>query len=368
MAMATNSQVEGSWSPIAARIKAARSVSVSVSICFRVSLNLSTFPVDGIAKRPAVGNYLKAGCRASKQWALKFPAVDALGFACGPRNGVTVLDVDEARESLLGDAFARFGRSPVVIRTASGKFHAWYRHNGEKRKIRADGFDGPIDILGGGFAVAPPSRSSAGQYEFLEGSLADLANLPPMQLLDAVANDDVEKAAPLETIGEGQRNNSLWIACMKAAPSCQSLDSLQRFARSLNESGEWSPLPATEVERTVGSAWKCQIEGRNGFAGERFVQTDMAAHIALKANPDAYYIYQLLRAEHWGRTFLIANAWADSLPISLSRLQDARRFLLAQNLIECVREPKRGVAAVYRFKAANLQFDGSRGGRRGEGV
>ncbi|MEC7819194.1 MAG: bifunctional DNA primase/polymerase [Pseudomonadota bacterium] len=332
---------------------------------------IATFPVDGIAKRPAVGNYLKAGCRASKQWALKFPAVDALGFACGSRNGVTVLDVDEARESLLGDAFARFGRSPVVIRTASGKFHAWYRHNGEKRKIRASGFDGPIDILGGGFAVAPPSRSSAGQYEFLEGSLADLANLPPMRLLDAVANDDVEQAAQSETIGEGQRNNSLWVACMKAAPSCQSLDSLQRFARSLNDSGEWAPLPADEVGRTAGSAWQFHIEGRNGFAGDRFVQVPLATFDNLAANADASYLYGLLKRNHWGREFCIANEWRKHLPCgewSRPKFTAARQFLVDSGFVVMIRPAIKGVGpALFRF---GDQFgpDGVQGGGRGRGV
>ena len=44
---------------------------------------LTTFPVDADAKKPAIGNPLKAGRNASAQWALKFSETNALGFACG---------------------------------------------------------------------------------------------------------------------------------------------------------------------------------------------------------------------------------------------------------------------------------------------
>jgi len=325
---------------------------------------LATFPVEG--KKPCVGNYNRAGVNASAQWALKFDEANALGFACGPRNGVTVLDIDEPDENLLGDAFALFGRSPVVIRTGSGKFHAWYRHNGEKRKIRSRDFPGrSVDILGGGFAVAPPSIGAAGSYEFLEGSLADVAALPAMLAARATNDADNKQESPREgALGEGERNDTLWRACMKAAPSCQSLDNLTQLARELNARGGWSPLPDDEVERCAASAWRCQIEGRNGFAGERFVQIDRAAHDILRHDPDAAYIYQLLRAEHWGRDFCITNSWADSLPLSLARLQKARRFLLANDLIECVRHERRGHAAIYRFRPSF----GTLRRERGEGV
>lgn len=324
---------------------------------------VATFPVDGIEKRPVVGNYLKAGRRASAQWALKFPEVNAFGFACGEGNRLTVLDVDTSDERVLADAMSQLGASPVVIRTASGKFHAWYRHNGEPRKIRAAQFNGPVDILGGGFAVAPPSQGSLSNYKFLQGSLADISNLPIMKPLDAVAHDGGSTSSILAK-AEGERNNTLWRDCMSAAPQCGSQENLLRFARALNDSGDWCPLPDDEVQRAVGSAWRCQVEGRNGFAGDRFVQIDRTAHDALRDSPDAVYLYQLLRAEHWGRDFCITNSWADSLPLSLARLQDARRILLKRKLIECVCPQRRGSAAIFRFLPPNDPI----GGRRGEGV
>ena len=326
---------------------------------------IATFPVDVERKKPAVGNPLKAGRNASAQWAIKFPQVNALGFACGARSRITILDVDTSDTNVLADAFGKVGASPVVVRTASGKFHAYYRHNGEhrspRRAAREMGLAGPIDILGtNGFAVAPPSCCSKGAYEFLEGSLADLATLPAMRLPD-VAGDAQAEISDTLAKGEGERNDRLWRSCMAAARDCGSHDNLLRFARALNDSGEWSPLPDDELQRAVSSAWKCQVEGRNGFAGDRFVQYDRAAYDVLKADPDAMFLYNLCRAEHWGRDFLIANGWHKTLPLSLARLQKARQFLLDHDLIVCVRAETRNRPAVYRFSTPNVVMEGKRG-------
>jgi hypothetical protein len=51
---------------------------------------------------------------------------------------------------------------------------------GERRQIRPDP-DVPIDILGGGYVVAPPSKVAKGDYEFLQGSLDDRDRLPALQ-------------------------------------------------------------------------------------------------------------------------------------------------------------------------------------------
>ena len=70
---------------------------------------------------------------------------------------LTVADVDRLPTPELQYALDTFGQSPVIVRTASGKHHAYYRHGGERRQIRPDKAH-PIDILGeGGFCVAPPS-------------------------------------------------------------------------------------------------------------------------------------------------------------------------------------------------------------------
>jgi hypothetical protein len=122
---------------------------------------IATFPVTA-AKRPAVQNYLHTGLKGSQALTAKFGSAPALGFATDERNGLTVLDIDTPDERTLAQALDRHGRTPLISRTGSGKFHAYYRYNGERRRIRP--WPGrEIDILGrGGMVIAPPSQVAKG--------------------------------------------------------------------------------------------------------------------------------------------------------------------------------------------------------------
>src|SRR5262249_37149172 len=106
---------------------------------------IATFPVDA-DKRPAVRGYPRMGLHASRELACKFADAPALGFMCGRRSGVTVLDIDTSDECLVADVLSRHGPTPIIVHTASGNWHAWYRHNDERRRIRPWG-DLPIDLL-----------------------------------------------------------------------------------------------------------------------------------------------------------------------------------------------------------------------------
>jgi hypothetical protein len=147
--------------------------------------NIPTFPLKDNDKTPAVRHWQRIGLNGSAELAAKFQQAEVFGFNCGPRNRVTVLDCDTTDENVLADALARHGKTPAIVRTASGKFHAYYRHNGEKRLTKRYFFpDLPIDLLGNGVAVAMPSKHKSGVYEFIEGDLVDLGRLPAMRGLE----------------------------------------------------------------------------------------------------------------------------------------------------------------------------------------
>ena len=118
---------------------------------------IATFPV-GADKKPAITHYQRLGLRGSGQLVARHAHAIGLGFMSNARNRIAVLDYDDTDERGFADALNRHGDTPIKVRTASGKYHAYYRHNGERRLIR--GLDAsPIDVLGsGGFAVAPPSE------------------------------------------------------------------------------------------------------------------------------------------------------------------------------------------------------------------
>src|SRR5262245_27290084 len=180
---------------------------------------IATFPIEfvrtekgRIDKKPLVSGYLKIGTNYSSRLAEKpkFADCDGIGFAVNRSYGpkITVLDIDIADEREVTKAIERHGDTPVIVQTASGKYQLYYRHNGEPRHPRHWGDDIPIDRLGNGFVVAPPSISlDGGTYQFVRGDLGQIRNLPMMR---GVELRNVEKK-PLEKnkiIRGGQRNET----------------------------------------------------------------------------------------------------------------------------------------------------------------
>src|SRR6516162_10145104 len=92
--------------------------------------------IVGGRKKPLVEHPERFGCRGSAKIVQKFSDTNTFGFWAGQRSRITVLDVDTTDERVLRDALDRHGPTPFIVRTASGKFHGLYRHNGEKRCIR----------------------------------------------------------------------------------------------------------------------------------------------------------------------------------------------------------------------------------------
>lgn len=338
---------------------------------------IATFPVDGPGKKPLVGNYMKAGHRGSAEWARKFPDADAFGFVCGKRNGLAVLDVDTTDERVLADAQGKFGPTPVIVQTASGKFHGWYRHRGvERRQIRTAMPGQPVDVLATGFAIAPPSLGASGEYRFIQGSLADLANLPHM----ATASNDAMPVSlsDVSSLVQGSRNVQIFPAVMKAAHKCTSERALLDFAVALNKTSD-PPLPSEELARLVAGVWGYTTKGKNfaGIGRSMVFGHDQFDSFAAegKIGQDAWFLRgDLARVHYASAAFYCANAMKDRLGWSRPRLQDARECLINLGEIVEVRQYSQKLGpAVYRWPATSIQdarveLSGLDRGRQGGGV
>lgn len=313
------------------------------------SRGVITFPVTR-DKTPAVRGYLKVGRKASAQFALKFPDALGIGFAC-KRNRITVLDVDTNDERVLADGLARHGSTPIIVRTGSGNYQAWYRHNGEARKIRPEP-KVPIDILGDGFVVAPPTQANTGEYRIIQGSLDDLDRLPRMRMAGAEVSTMVDKSPTEKSVTHGsqsdkqdaKRNNTLWRHCMKIARSCARLENLMDAAVDYNNKEFYRPLPADEVLKIVASAWGYEIEGKNWFGhGGRVVLDVEAVDIVATKNPYAVALLMVLKRHHDGQeTFLLANATAKTFGWSVNTFKAARDRLVELGFIRCIHPGGRG--------------------------
>jgi bifunctional DNA primase/polymerase-like protein/primase-like protein len=313
--------------------------------------HVATFPVDG--KRPCIRAYDKVGLRASAQLAIKFNEAEALGFMCGPRSGITVIDIDSHDERMVGEAQRMFGESPIIWRTGSGNYAMPFRHNGEGRRIRAvPGL--PIDILGAGFAVAPPSIGAKGQYAFVQGGLADLDWLPCLAPKYQAGLVFDEKGTPRhEIIPIGKRDNALFRIALAQAPFTDDFNGLLDVIRTRNMDCEM-PLPDAQIIKLTHSAWRYEQEGRNlAGRGRAMVMANATFDALIAESADAWLLYSHLRRHHWGRDFVLANAMAASLGWrgggGLVRFRAARDALIRLTLIKLVRPATQHSPAVYQW-------------------
>jgi Bifunctional DNA primase/polymerase, N-terminal len=277
--------------------------------------HIPTFPIDAAAdngsrKLPIVTHYQKMGLPASRQLVLK--GLDASGIACmaGARNRLTIIDIDAQgaeADRLMAEAQRMYGRSRFIVRSGRGGLHAYYRHNGEGRKIRPDPAR-KIDILGGGVVVLPPSRGASRLYEIIEGTLDDLPTLTKISNSPPV-RPDIPGVDPdrLRDVYEGERDKKFWPYVARMAHQARGVDELIEIAAELND---MFPMPLTHAE--IAAKCKYWIDkterGENRFGFGRFVTTDHTViDNLMMRDPDAFLLLMFLRRTHWGRDFTLAN-------------------------------------------------------------
>jgi Bifunctional DNA primase/polymerase, N-terminal/Primase C terminal 1 (PriCT-1) len=294
---------------------------------------IPTFPV-GNDKKPQIRRWNQIGLSGSARLAQRFRDANAIGFQVGPRSQITVLDIDTDNEGILADALSEHGETPFLVRTGGG-YHAYYRYSGEHRRVRPYA-NKPIDVLGGGYVVAPPSLSGKGQYQIIAGSLDDLGNLSPLHaMLDRVRTE--------ARIEEGRRNNTIFRLALEQARHCDTFETLLDVMRTRNMDCE-PPLAEDVITSTARSAWRYEQEGRNLVGRGRSVMTPHSVVDELIGeNQDAFVLLSLLQRHHWGRSFVLANAMADQLGWTRKRFADARKFLLERGYLRVVR------ASGFRF-------------------
>jgi hypothetical protein len=306
---------------------------------------ITTIPCSTDAKKPLIRNYLQVGMNGSTKLASKFTHANALGILTGRRNRLTVLDVDSTDEHLMRDLLKRYGDARIIVRTASGKFHAYYRHMGERRRIRPLR-DHPIDILGdGGFVMAAPSLYGGGQYQMIRGSFADFDHLTPLRRLETVPTDAQTSDGQIR---EGERNKTLFRYCMKHAHLCSRLDDLLNIARKGNESN-MPMLDDAEVMQIATSAWNYTVSGRNRF-GCHGSWSPVDEIDQFPENTDAYYLLAFLRAHNGpDATFICANGLSEKFHWDRRRVAAARAKLIELGRIKSIRQAGRGSAALFRW-------------------
>lgn len=279
---------------------------------------LPTFPfiASGDRKRPTVRGYSRMGLPTSRQLALKYPDADGLACQAGARNKLTVIDVDARNaegERLLADTQRQYGPSKFIVRTGNGGFHAYYKHNGENRKIRPDPRR-QIDLLGGGPIALPPSRGSRWKYEIIHGTLDDLTALTVLRPSQAPPISPVSPADAVHAAQVGERDAKFWPYIAGWAKQAASFEMLFDHAQEIN-SMMAVPLPDADVAAKCKYWWDKTIRGENRFGLGQFQMVDHSrVDNLMMSDPDGFLLLTFLQRHHWGREFTLANETCTLMP------------------------------------------------------
>jgi hypothetical protein len=205
----------------------------------------------------------------------------------------------------------------------------------------------PIDVLGDGYAVAPPSKGVSGWYAFAQGTLDDLDILPLIRGLEDLAGH----ASLAERIGKGHRNNALFAHCLREAHRCPSIGELLERATAFSDLTFAPPLPQARVKRTVESVWAMTVRGENWVGTGGMAALSHSVIDRYSANDtDALALLLKLKRHHWGRpAFVLARSMAGSLNWDERRFLRARSRLEADGEIHCVHRGGRGPGDPPRF-------------------
>jgi hypothetical protein len=274
------------------------------------------------------------------------PMYRAGSTAYGVRlDGLAVIDCDSDDSALVAQMEARFGVSPVHVKTPRGR-HLYYRAGDAVPNLRSEGL--PVDIKTGprSYVVGPLSmRPDGGFYDPVKGLLGNDA-------LPRLHSTESPKAAPILT---GHRHVELVKEAMVMVELVDSADELQANLAGIRD--DWCIDPATmpdsELRDIAGWAWKCRLENRIYRGRDSAFPIQRRALDALlgQANSaDAIALLVLLEDQHGhspGKRFPLdfdAMRAAGLLNLSKPRLRAARRTLEGAGLLRLVGRHRAGSA------------------------
>mgnify|MGYP000618979940 CR=1 FL=1 len=260
-------------------------------------------------------------------------------------DGLAVIDCDNDDSALVVQMEARFGQSPVHIKTPRGR-HLYYRAAGAVPNLRGEGL--PVDIKTGArsYVVGPLSlRPDGGFYDPVKGLLGK-DTLPPLR------GTASPMPAPIPT---GHRHVELVKEAMRMVELVDSAAELQANLASIRD--DWCIDPATmpdsELLGIAGWAWKCRLENRIYRGRDSAFPVQRLALDALRGQAngaDAIALLVLLEDQHGhspGKRFPLdfdAMRAAGLLNLSKPRLRAARRTLEGAGLLRLVGRHRAGSA------------------------
>lgn len=257
-------------------------------------------------------------------------------------DGLAVIDCDDDSGDLVAAMEARFGQSPVHVKTPRG-WHLYYRANGPATNLRGEGL--PVDIKTGAraYVVGPLSlRPDGGLYRPAKGLLGKDA-LPRLRTPDAPqeAPDGQGQAEPIPV---GHRHVQLVKEAIRMVEYVDSAGELAENLQGVRDDvcADAMTMPDSELRAIAQWAWECRLENRVYRGRDSAFPVCRKALDALRScdnETDAIALYVLLSDMHGhnpGKRFALdfkAMRASGLSRLSITRLRAARRALEAVGLL-----------------------------------
>lgn len=298
-------------------------------------------------------------------------------------DGLAVIDCDADSPELVAAMEARFGPSPVHVKTPRGR-HLYYRASGKPPNLRGEGL--PVDIKTGAraYVVGPWShRLDGGLYVPAKGLLGVDA-LPALRA--APAGPPSALVAPLERVEITHRHPRLVKEAVAMVEFVDSVDDLTANLAAFRDDycADALSFPDSEVTAIAAWAWECRLKNRIYRGRDSAFSLQRQALDALRGcdnDTDAIALYVMLVDLHGhipGKRFALdfkAMRASGLTRLSIPRLRAARRNLQTVGLLMQVGKHRAGSVhqtfALGRAHAAGGDADNvaplpkSRGGAGG---
>jgi hypothetical protein len=263
-------------------------------------------------------------------------------------DGLAVIDCDDDSLELVAEMEARFGVSPVHVKTPRG-LHLYYRFTGKPPNLRGEGL--PVDIKSGSraYVVGPLSqRPDGGVYVPAKGFLG-IDALPLLRAPQGPQNaPEGQQAIPV-----GHRHATL---VREAVQMVEYVDSPEELAANLEAvrddlCEDAQSMPDSELQDIAKWAWQCRLENRIFRGRDSAFSLHRPALDALRGwhnQTDALALYVTLVDMHGhtpGKRFALdfkAMRGAGLTDLSIARQRAARRTLEAVGLLKLVGKHRAG--------------------------
>ena len=277
-------------------------------------------------------------------------------------DGLAVVDCDTDDPNLVANLEARFGPSPVHVKTPRG-LHLYYQFEGKPPNLRGEGLEvdikaGPRAYVVGPFSIRPDGRV----YRPIKGMLG-VDILPPLEVLSFAPVAPVNSS---DAIQEGSRHTALVKLARQWVPDVSNREDLKRKLQQFRDHRCESPhtMQDSELEGIAAWAWQLRLENRLYTGRASSFSLDRMALDLLSGKPaqeDALALYVRLVDQHGhipGATFPLSHEAmkkAGLTSLSRERFLAARRTLQEVGLLELI--GKHQVGKKRQTFALNMPLD-----------